>query len=59
MPSKWAWVNICSQSEAVMRTNSVNHPHYQNVCLDPAAIVIQGHCSVMSDLMTACMKGLI
>lgn len=59
MSSEWAWVNICSQSEAVMRTNSANHPRYENSCLDPAAIVIQGHCSVVSEVMTACLKGLI
>ncbi len=28
-----------------MRTNSVNHPRYENSCSDPAAIAIQGHFS--------------
>lgn len=58
MPFEWAWANICSQSEAVMRTNSVNHPRYENSCLDPAAIAIQGHFSDVSEVMTGCLKGL-
>lgn len=58
MPFEWAWANICSQREEVMRTNSVNHPRYENSFSDPAAIVIQGHCLVMSEVMTGYLKGL-
>lgn len=59
MPSEWARANICSQSEPVMRTNSINRPRYDNSCSNPAAIAIQGHCSVAFEVMTACLKGLI